>query len=388
MIRILTLSTLFPDASRPVFGPFVERQTLCLADHPDVQLRVVAPIGMPPWPLSHLQHYRASRDVVRFEQWRGLDIYRPRFSHIPGAAGRFDGASMARALMPLLTKIRRDFPFDIIDAEFFFPDGPAAIRLGRAFEVPVSIKARGSDIHFWGSNPATRQQVLYAGQVADGMLAVSAALKRDMISLGMPEDRIAVHYTGVDLDRFKPGDRNKAKQQLGISGPLISCIGGLIERKGQSLILGALARLPGATLVLIGDGPDRAILQAEADVLGIADRVLFAGAIDQTEIISWLQASDVMALASASEGLANAWVEALACGTPIVIGDVGGAKELLSDPVAGRIVPRTSGAIADAIASLLNAPPDPENVRRLAEPFTWARNTSALYQHFSSLVRK
>ena len=388
MIRILTLSTLFPDVSRPVFGPFVERQTTCLAAHPDVQLRVVAPIGIPPWPLSHSRRYRALRDVAPFEQWRGLDVYRPCFSHIPATAGRFDGAALSRALMPLLTKIRQDFAFDVIDAEFFFPDGPAAILLGQAFDVPVSIKARGSDIHYWGNNPATRQHVLDAGQAADGMLAVSAALKRDMIALGMPEGRIAVHYTGVDLDMFKPGNRAKSKQQRGISGPLISCIGGLIERKGQSLLLDALTRLPGATLVLIGHGPDHAILKAKAQALGIADRVIFAGAVDQTEIISWLQASDVMALPSASEGLANAWVEALACGTPIVIGDVGGARELLCEPLAGRMVPRTSGAIAEAIASLLNAPPTPADVRKVAEPFTWARNTAALYDHFSSLIGK
>jgi hypothetical protein len=74
----------------------------------------------------------------------------------------------------------------VIDASFFFPDGPAAVALGRRFGVPVSIKARGADVHFWGRQPATAAQVLAAGRAADGLLAVSAAMRDDMIALGMP----------------------------------------------------------------------------------------------------------------------------------------------------------------------------------------------------------
>ncbi len=105
----------------------------------------------------------------------------------------------------MLRRLRRSaFAFDVIDAEFFFPDGPAAVRLGRALGVPVSIKARGADIHHWGRQRFTARQVRDAGLAADGMLAVSAALKADMVALGLPAAHIRVHYTGVDLDRFRP----------------------------------------------------------------------------------------------------------------------------------------------------------------------------------------
>ncbi len=388
MLRVLTLATLFPDITRPRLGPFVERQTLGLAAHPDVELQVVAPIGLPPFPLSLHPHYRRFSDIPEAEDWKGLRVHRPRFIHLPGTKGRFDAGAMTRRLIPLLTEIRRTFPFDIIDAEFFFPDGPAAIALGAHFGVPVSIKARGADIHFWGQNPPTANQVCAAGRSADGLLAVSEALKGDMARIGMPLDRITVHYTGVDLNKFTVQDRASAKTKRGISGPLLVSVGALIPRKGQSLVIDALPHLPDAQLVLIGEGEDRARLSQQAETLCVADRVTFTGNLPHEEIAAWLSAADVMALPSASEGLANAWVEALACGTPIVITDAGGAREVLVDESAGQIVERTAEGVLAGLQSVLAAPPSRAACRQIAERFTWGRNTETLFRHLSLLVGK
>ncbi len=386
MMRILTLSSLFPDASRPVFGPFVERQALGIATHQDVELRVVAPLGIPPFPLSLHPRYAELRELPGEEYWQGLQVYRPSFMHIPGVDGRYDVGCMVRRLKPLLTKIRADFPFDLIDAEFFFPDGPAAIALGKHFCVPVSIKARGADIHYWGANAATAGQVKQAGQEANGMLAVSGAIKADMVELGMPADRITVHYTGVDLDRFQPRDRARTKAILGVDGPLIAAVGALIARKGQMYLIDALPALPNTTLVLIGKGEDQAALAARAAELGVSERLIFTGSVGPDKIAEWLGAADVMALPTASEGLANAWVEALASGTPVVTCDVGGAREIIDQSAAGLLVERTAEAFAAGIKKLLASPPDQSAVRACAERFTWGRNTETLYAHFAKLL--
>lgn len=386
MLRVLTLSTLFPDATRPTFGPFVERQTLGLAAHPDVDLRVMAPIGIPPLGRFH-PRYRSLADVPAIEDWKGLTVHRPHFTHVPGRAG-WDAGALARALTPKLRDLRAQFPFDIIDAQFFWPDGPAAVALGRAFGVPVSIKARGADIHYWGSNPTTAAQVTAAGQAADGMLAVSAALKADMVALGMPADRISAHYTGIDKGLFTVRDRAAAKATLGITDPLIVSVGALIERKGQGFVIDALPALPEATLVLIGKGEDEYPLKSKAQTLGVAGRVRFMGALPQPAIADWLAAADVMALPSASEGLANAWVEALASGTPVVTCDVGGARELLDRPEAGRLVPRDAAAIAAAIRDLFIAPPMRDAVAATVDRFSWEANTAALYAHLGALVER
>lgn len=386
MLRVLTLSSLFPDASRPNFGVFVERQTLGLAAHPDVELKLVAPLGLPPWPLSRRGHYAPLAALLRHEHWKGVETWRPRFLNVPGTGGRFHAAMLTHALGPLLTHMRGSFPFDVIDASFFFPDGPAAVALGRRFGVPVSIKARGADIHHWGRAPATATQVIGAGQAADGILAVSQAMKADIAALGIPAGRIRVHHTGVDLTRFAPRDQLAAKAMLGIEGSLVASVGALIPRKGHDIVIDAVAALPGVQLRIAGEGPERPRLAAQIARLGLGDRIKLLGSVAHAELPPLLAAADVMALASASEGLANAWVEALASGTPIVIPDAGGAGEVVTSSEAGRIAARTAPAFAAAIGALLDAPPHRDAVRAAAAGFTWETNTAALYDHLSGLV--
>jgi teichuronic acid biosynthesis glycosyltransferase TuaC len=385
-LRVLSLASLFPDQTRPVFGSFVERQCLALAARADVEMRIVAPIGIPPWPLSLHPRYRVFDGVPAQENWKGLSVFRPRFWHIPLTSGRFDARLMARALLPLCREIQRDFPFDMIDAGFFFPDGVAAVALGKALGVPVSIKARGSDIQIWGRAAATGQQIIAAGKSAELLLAVSAALKQDMVALGMPEDRILVHYTGVDQTAYHPIDRIAAKAARGIKGPLIASVGTLNANKGHAITIAALPKLPDAQLVVIGKGEALTALEAQAAELGVTDRVTFTGPLPGAEVSHWLATADVMALPSASEGLANAWVEALACGTPVVACDVGGAREVIHDGISGRLVARTPEGVAAGISDLLANPVDPAHVRATITDFTWEANSAALVEAFSALA--
>ena len=385
MLRVLTLSTLFPNRAEPTLGRFVERQTLALAARPGVEVEVVAPVGLPLWPLSLHPHYSGRARLPREEVWSGLRLHRPRYAVWPKLGARRTPAAMAEALLPRLREIAMRFPFDVIDAEFFWPDGPAAATLARALGVPFSIKARGSDIHVWGARADTGDQVVAAGRAADGLLAVSEAMKRDMIALGLPEGRIRVHHTGVDADLFVPLDRAEAKSAIGIHGPLVVTAGALNKRKGQDLAIEAVAAIPGANLVLVGHGPSRAEFEALARRLGVDDRVRFLGGRPHDELPRWLAMADVTLLPTVSEGLANVWVESLACGTPVVTTDVGGAREAIDRPAAGRLVPREPAALAAAVRELLASPPDRQAVRRCAEKFRWERNAESLEAHLAAL---
>ncbi len=388
ILRVLTLSTLFPDASRPTFGGFVERQTQGLAARDGVEVQVVAPLGLPPGPLKQIGHYRIRAALPSVEVWKGITVHRPRFLHIPGPGIRLTPSSMARKLLPFLRKLRREFPFDIIDAEYFWPDGVAAACLGKALGVPVSIKARGSDINVWGMRDFGRAQILAAGNGAHGMLAVSDALRRDMVALGLPEDRIRVHYTGVDLARFNIADREAAKLELGITGPLLLCVGNLVPLKRQHLVIEALRHLPNASLLIVGDGPERGALEAQISNAGLSGRVRLFGVRPHDDLPGLFAAADVFVHPSSSEGLANVWIESLACGTPIAISDVGGAREVVDGPAAGQIVEPTAVAIAKAVSVLLANPPDRHETRRSAERFTWDVNAEALHAHLSALVER
>ena len=225
-----------------------------------------------------------------------------------------------------------------------------------------------------------------AARAAGGLLAVSEGLKRDMTGLGIPADKVKVHYTGIDLDRFLPLDRAREKARLGIEGPLIVTPGALIERKGQKLAIEALARLPDATLLMAGDGPDRKALERQAQKLGVAGRARFLGSRPHEEMPRLLAAADVMLLPSRSEGLANVWVEALACGTPVVTCQAGSAGEAIDRPAAGRMVEREPGELAAAVRALLATPPAQDEVRKAALRFSWQRNSEELAAHLRAVA--
>ncbi len=381
MLRVLTLSTLFPSAAEPALGPFVARQTLELARQPGIALEVASPVGLPRWPLSLHPHYAARAALPAEESWEGIKVHRPRFAVWPKLGAARTPAAIADAMTPLV----RSGGFDAIDAEFFWPDGPAAAILSRRLGIPFSIKARGSDIHYWAGRPGIREQIVEAGRTADGLLAVSSAMKADMAALGLPPEKIRVHHNGVDLDLFRPLDRAEAKRRLGIEGPLIVTIGTLIRRKGQWLAIDALRDLPGASLVLIGDGPDRAALEREA---AGAARVRFTGSIPQDEIARWLAAADVMLLPTEREGLANVWLEALACGTPVVTSDVGGARDVFDRPELGRLAALDRGAIVEAVSDLFALPPDQSALREAASRFSWEANGRALAAHLGEIAER
>ncbi|WDA40227.1 glycosyltransferase [Erythrobacter sp. BLCC-B19] len=391
MKHVLALSTLYPNPVNPRFGTFVARSLEALAKRGDWRVTLVNPIGLPPLALGR---YRPLADLPARAEEGGITVHRPHFTLIPRIGARRNAAAIARAVLPLVEQIHAETPIDVLDAQFFFPDGPAAAAIARKTGLPLSIKARGSDISFWGEQGFARAQMLDAARTATGLLAVSRDLAGQMAAMGMAAEKITVHYTGLDRDRFRPLDhtqlRTQLSRELGFampdSAPLLACVGALIERKGQAIAIRALRDIPGARLVLIGKGEDESLLRALAASEGVADRVYFAGSVDHDLMPLLLSAADVMVLPTVSEGLANAWVEALACGTPVVTSDVGGARELIACDTAGRLVARNPAAVAAGINAVLNAPPPREAVAALTEHFSWEANAAALAAHYETLA--
>ncbi|WP_336986889.1 glycosyltransferase [Altererythrobacter aquiaggeris] len=391
MKRLLSVSTLYPNASNPQFGVFVARSLEALAKREDWEVTVINPVGVPPVAIGKYARLKAA-SVSGVEN--GVMVHRPNFPLLPKFGGRINPHLIARAISDLAQQLHADNRFDIIDAQFFYPDGPAVMQLAGQLDLPFSIKARGADIHYWGGQSYARKAMLQAAAKSAGMLAVCDALRQDMAAIGLPKEKIALHYTGLDRDRFRPLGhtqlRNRLGSEIGVDigagDQLLTTTGALIPRKGQALVIEALAQLPGARLLLVGKGPDEAKLRNLTNSLGIDDRVHFLGSVDHDLLPIVLSASDAMVLPSSSEGLANAWIEALACGTPLVITDAGGAREVVTSAAAGVIVARDAGAIADGVRRLLARPPARQTVAETAERFSWGENAAVLARHYDSLI--
>ena len=392
MIRVLSLSTLFPSTARPGFGLFVARQMQAVVSAGLADTVMIHPIAKAPPPFHRVFTNPAERALPECAQDWGVEVHYPRFTTIPRFGARLNPVLIARAVLPLVRRLHAERPFDVVDAQFFWPDGPAAARVARALGLPLSIKARGSDIHYWGGIGFARKHMLRAAEQAGALLAVSEAIKHDMTALGMAVEKIAVHYTGLDHARFRPVPRAEARAASAAivppDGPLLVTVGNLIPLKGQALVIEALAALPSARLVLAGKGPDEAVLKALAARLGVADRVHFPGSVAPDALAMLLSAADAMVLPSEREGLANAWIEALACGTPLVIPDAGGAREVVTGPSAGRIVARSADAIAQAVHALLANPPAQSEVAAHAARFSWQANANQLAAHWRKLANR
>ena len=389
--RVLSLSTLFPNSAHPRFGIFVARSLEALQRHTHWDVTVINPIGLPPVTFGH---YRQLAAAAQDGQDFGIDVHRPVFRLIPKFGGRLNPKLIAKAVLPLARRLHAETPFDLVDAQFFYPDGPAAMRVADELGLPFSVKARGADIHYWGARGYGRDALLDTADNAAGLLAVCEELADDMATLGMARDKIAVHYTGLDRDLFRPlghvGLRTRLAETFSIpianDDLLLATVGALIERKGQAYAIKALAHLPRGRLLLIGRGEDDASLRALARDVGVADRVHFLGSLDPAMLPPILSAADAMVLPSASEGLANAWIEALACGTPLVITDAGGAREVVTSPDAGVIVARNCRAVREGIELVTARPRSPETVAATVDKFSWEANGRALAAYYETLA--
>ena len=384
MLRVLVLTSRFPDSLRPNLGNFVERQALELAAR-GVDIQIVAPNMSAPFllPFAASAVSRALDGLPRQEIWKGLAVHRlhyPGFPYFPSLRP----SALARRLLPLANILHERFPFDLISAEFFWPDGPAAIAVGRALGVPVVIKARGMEFERRVERGSTRRQLLAAGRGAQALLAVSESVKQAMVAIGLPADRIAVHHPGLDSDRFRPGDRAAARARLGISGPLLLAVGNLIPEKGHWLAIEALALIESATLIIAGGGSERAALLARAQRLGVADRLRLPGSLPHALLPELFTAADVTIHPSLVEGFGNVRLESLACGTPLVTTAVGDAALIVDRPAAGRVVEADPRAIAEAVKSLLAQPPPAEAVRAAVRDFSWTRQAAELERHLAA----
>jgi teichuronic acid biosynthesis glycosyltransferase TuaC len=384
-LRVLSIATLFPDATRPNFGIFVERSLAALAAQPGVELTVVAPVGLPIWPLSVHARYAPMRALPAQEDWHGLNVLRPRWRLWPGMGAGHNGVSVADAVQ---RAIGRRAQFDIVDAQFFHPDAVAAERVARALSRPFSAKARGSDIAYWGGHRDTGAGIIEAADAAAGLLAVSAALKAEMVALGMAAEKIMVHPTGIDAALFCPGDRAAARARWGLGdGPVLLSVGTLNANKGQHLVIDALPDLSDAHYLIAGTGPDAEALAARAQALGVAARVRLLGNVPHAELPALYTAADIAVQPSAKEGLANVWVEAMACGTPVIAADIAPAREVIDAPDKGRLVTREPGAIAAAVRALLATPPDRAALSAATHArFSWARHGAAHAAHLRALA--
>jgi len=273
-----------------------------------------------------------------------------------------------------LDDVIRELDVEVILFGDAFPLAALGPRLARR-GTPYLVAAHGFD--YWlsivpGAHAAMRYMTSEASRVPVMCSAFIAKTVRTAVPRRVP---VSVLYPGADLGRFRPElPTTDIRARLAIGErPLVVCVSRLVERKGQDVLIRSMAairrRVPDATLLIVGGGPDEGRLRGLASAAP-AGAVIFAGEVPEADLARYYAVGDVFAMPCRSrlaglevEGWGNVFIEASACGRPIVVGDSGGARETLADGETGILVDGSDEAqVIDAIAGLLA---DPDRARRM-----------------------
>ena len=395
--RIVVFTTLFPNAGQPGVGLFIRERMFRVAKV--LPLTVVAPV---PWfPFQGLlrrwkPHFRPEAPLHEVQD--GIEVRHPRFLSVPGAFKWLDGILIALCCLPTMLRLKRSFHFNVIDAHFAYPDGDAGTLLGRWLRVPVTITLRGTEVPL-ARDPLRRRRMTKALARASRIFSVSDSLKRHAESLGATSERTLVVGNGVDLARFHRLPQEAARRSLGLPDrvPILISVGALVERKGFHRVMDCLPVLrqqfPGLRYLVVGgaspEGDWGAVLRTRAAELGLQDCVMFLGPVEQDDLKVALSAANVFVLATRNEGWANVFLEAMACGLPVVTTDVGGNSEVVADAKLGILVPfDDQNKLAEAISEGLRRSWDRDFIVRYAEANSWDHRVKVLAAEFADVVER
>lgn len=392
--RILVYSSLFPFPNDPTAGVFIRERMFRVGQH--LPIVVVSPKAWSPFDVLIRRFRPRFRPVApRVEIQQGFTVYAPRFISLPGLFKAWDSTFMALGSYPTLRRLKREFGFEHIDAHFGYPDGHAASLLARWFKVPLSITLRGSE-KTYAETPAFRKRIVAGLHQAARVIGVSDSLRRLAVNLDIPEAKTLAIGNAVDCQRFQPMDRAEARQRFGLDAtdPVLISVGWLIERKGFHRVIEVLPELvkhhPRLRYLIVGgatgaDNMEAQLRQQVAD-LGLQDHVYFLGSMKPDDLKWPLSAADVFVLATRREGWANVFLEAMACGLPVVTTDVDGNPEVVCKPELGSIVPFGDGsALARDLQDSMSRPWDRQAIRAYAEENSWDNRIARLTKLFKDI---
>jgi teichuronic acid biosynthesis glycosyltransferase TuaC len=381
-MRVLAITKIFPNAAEPLSSPFNRQQFAALGRRCEVEVLATIP-WFPGQSLLARKRGANGTAIPDREVIDGLSVRHPRTLYLPRVGHSLAGLLYAASVLPDALAYRGTI--DVVLGSWAYPDGCAAVALARLLGVPAVVKLHGSDVNVVARMPGPRRVMTTMLPRAARVIAVSRPLADEVAALGVPRERIAVVYNGVDAALFHSRDRAAARRTLGLppERPVLLYVGHLKETKGVLDLVAGFAELaagdPAPILVMVGDGPDAE--RCRSATAGLGDRVRLVGARPLPEIPEWMAACDALVLPSWAEGTPNCVLEALSCGRRVVATAVGGTPDLLDDERLGELVPaRDPAALAAAMARAAHATYDPAEIAAAGARGSWDDSAAAIHQ--------
>ncbi len=391
-MRVLIVSKIFPNVHEPMNGPYNRLKFGELNRRCEVTL-----LALVPW-LPGVRRFgpEATRGRARVPMQEWVDdlwVRHPRVLYGPKIGRPLSGPLYTASILPYVLPLRGQV--DAVLGSFAYPDGFAAVAIGKLLGVPSVIECLGSDVNVLGADPLLQPALRWSFTRAAAVIAPSQPLIDKAIGLGARRDRARVVSTGIDKTIFRVRDAKTTRKDLGFDGDVLErrwfvFIGRLEQSKGALDLLDALHRLrpdqrDRMHVVMVGDGVDRAACEEKAKGLPVH----FTGVVQPPDVAKWLGAADVMVLPSWAEGKPNVVLEALTSGRRVLASDVGGIPSVVDRPELGRLVPSKDPArLAEALARELEHRYVPEEVAAAVNFPSWADAADEIHDVLARAVRE
>ncbi len=400
MLRILALSHMFPTVRAGQYGAFICRQAQFLRPH---EIECDFLVGRPwaPWPLHYVPRWHDYGPSNPLAAPEGLSARPIAYLRPPGFGfRRFEGSSLARALLPAAREWHHESPFDVVLGVSMLPDAEAAVVIAGELDLPVAALAVGSDVMVYPDRmPVLWRRLCGTLDQVDLPVGVSQSVCRRLTETGQCRREPLCVYLGRDTGQFVPADnKHRLREQLGWPTESIVAIfvGGLVEAKGIRELAAAaeplLDRHEHFHLVCVGAGPARDGLVRLRDHRKRKGAMILPGRVAPEEVAHFLQAADFLVLPSYSEGMPQAVLEAMNCGLPIVATRVGGVPEAVIDGETGLLVePKNIRQLRDAMERMIvdrafRLAAGQKGLARALEVFDSERNARIFAEALWSLV--
>lgn len=392
---------MYPSTFNEVSGIFVHEQVKALKEK-GVKIKVVSPAPRTPFPINKVsKKWKKYSMIPEFTNWEGVPVWYPRYLTFPKALFfASSGKRMYRGIKNLVKKLYRDFKFDLIHAHVALPDGYAAMELAQDLDIPFVVTIHGADLYI---TIKKNTECLYAlKQVfkrADRIILVSNELKKILSNYFEVSDKLLVIGNGIPINKvYTCKDKVDPSNNKGF---MLLSVSYLIERKGIDYNLRAFSKLsnkyPKLKYIIAGDGVEKNKLQELAKELEVYERVEFTGMLSHDDVLKYMKEADIFSLPSWNEAFGVVYIEAMACGKPIIGCEGEGLEDFVRNFETGLLVkPKDVNSLVEAMDFLLSNPDKAKEIgergRKLVlDNYTWEKNaekTIRVYQEVLNDVRK
>lgn len=347
---------------------------------------VVCPL---PWcpELSILKskpEWYATAGVPLEGEHEGIKVYYPKYPMMPKLSGTIQPLLQAIRSYFLIRRIHKKNKIDIINAHWIYPDGVAAVIIGKLLNIPVMLTALGCDINLYGRYRFRRIQILWALNNSSAITGVSKSLVREMVDMGANKDISSYTPNGVDTEFFsfavEQKEEFRRKLGLDLNTKYLLYVGRLSEEKGARYLVKAVSLLAASKqeyfrVIIAGNGDQYEVVNDIIKKNKLEGQVTMLGEVPHIQVPELMRACDIFCLASLREGMPNAVLEAQACGMPVIATNVGGLPDMITEENGILVTPGNTEELAKGILLAMNKTWDRITIAKSVEGNTW--NNSA-----------